>query len=77
MQKCAIMLSMNTYTVSQFAKMTGYSVKTLQRWDRKKILVPSRSPTKRRLYTDDDLEFVQGGSQQGMKTDDPSAQDQT
>ncbi len=68
---------MNTYTVSQFAKMTGYSVKTLQRWDRKKILVPLRSPTKRRLYTDDDLGFVQGRSQQGTKTDDPSAQDQT
>jgi DNA-binding transcriptional MerR regulator len=30
--------------------MTGYAVKTLQRWDREKRLVPLRTPTNRRMY---------------------------
>ena len=41
------------YTVSEFARMIGVSVKTLQRWDREGTLVPSRTPTNRRVYTDD------------------------
>ena len=44
---------MSTYTVSEFAKMIGVSVKTLQRWDREGTLVPSRTPTNRRVYTDE------------------------
>ena len=42
------------YNISQFAKLIGYSVKTLQRWDRENILKPeTRTKTNRRLYTDD------------------------
>lgn len=67
---------MKTYTVSQFAKMTGFAVKTLQRWDREGILIPLRSPTNRRLYTDSDLEFVQGGTGQEETVDDTGTQDQ-
>lgn len=66
---------MKTYTISQFAKMTGFTVKTLQRWDREGILTPLRSPTNRRLYTDKDLEFVQGGARQEEAADDTGAQD--
>ena len=51
---------MNTYTVSQFAAMTGYAVKTLQRWDREKRLVPLRTPTNRRMYTDEHLRLLRG-----------------
>lgn len=51
---------MNTYTVRQFADMTGYAVKTLQRWDREKRLVPSRTPTNRRVYTDEHLRLLRG-----------------
>ena len=51
---------MNTYSVSQFAEMTGYAVKTLQRWDREKRLVPLRTPTNRRMYTDEHLRLLRG-----------------
>ena len=46
---------MNTYSVTQFARRIGVSVKTLQRWDREGRLTPSRSPTNRRVYTDEHL----------------------
>lgn len=60
---------MNTYTISQFAEMTGYAVKTLQRWDREKRLVPSRTPTNRRLYTDEHLLILRGMRHQNMHRD--------
>jgi len=53
---------MNTYTIGEFAKLTGYSVKTLQRWDRQKRLVPLRTPTNRRIYTDEQILVAQGRS---------------
>ena len=46
---------MNTYSVTQFAQRVGVSVKTLQRWDREGRLVPTRTPTNRRVYTDEHL----------------------
>ena len=46
---------MNTYTVAQFAQRLGVSVKTLQRWDREGRLKPSRTPSNRRVYTDEQL----------------------
>ena len=46
---------MNTYPIAQFAKRVGVSVKTLQRWDREGRLVPTRTPTNRRVYTDEHL----------------------
>jgi predicted site-specific integrase-resolvase len=46
---------MNTYSIKQFAQKVGVSVKTLQRWDREGRLKPSRTPTNRRAYTDEQL----------------------
>ena len=51
---------MNTYTISQFSEMTGFAVKTLQKWDRDKRLVPTRTPTNRRVYTDEHLRLLRG-----------------
>jgi putative resolvase len=41
--------------VAQFAQRLGISVKTLQRWDREGRLKPSRTPSNRRVYTDEQL----------------------
>ena len=43
------------YTVSQFAKKVGVSVKTLQKWDRIGVLPAQRTVTNRRYYTDEEL----------------------
>src|SRR5579864_1158403 len=43
------------YTVSQFAKKVGVSVKTLQKWDRIGVLPAPRTVTNRRYYTDEEL----------------------
>lgn len=44
---------MNTYNISEFSKIVGVSVKTLQRWDRDGKLKPAlRSPSNRRLYSE-------------------------
>ncbi len=40
--------------------MTGYAVKTLQRWDREGKLKPTRTPTNRRVYTDEHLRLLRG-----------------
>lgn len=39
------------YKPKEFAKLLGVSVKTLQRWDKKRLLVAYRTPTNRRYYT--------------------------
>ena len=39
------------YKPSEFAELLNVSVKTLQRWDRDKILVAKRTPTNRRYYS--------------------------
>lgn len=54
---------MSTYTVRQFGDIIGVSVKTLQRWDRGGRLKPKRTPSNRRMYTDQDLVFLRGQSQ--------------
>ena len=42
------------YNITQFSKLIGKSVKTLQRWDRENILKPSfRTPTNRRMYSEE------------------------
>lgn len=42
----------NTITSSKAAKLLGVTVKTIQRWEREKRLIPfARSKTNRRLYT--------------------------
>jgi len=51
---------MNTYSVSEFSKIVGVSVKTLQRWDREKKLIPLRSLSNRRVYTEEHLSKAVG-----------------
>ena len=46
---------MDTYSVAEFARRLGVTVKTLQRWDREGRLVALRTPTNRRVYTDEHL----------------------
>jgi putative resolvase len=42
-----------TYSPKKFGQLIGRSVNTLQKWDRKGILIAHRSPTNRRYYTHD------------------------
>ena len=39
------------YKPKEVAELIGVSVKTLQRWDKKGLLVAYRTPTDRRYYT--------------------------
>ena len=43
--------NITNYKPEEFAELLNVSVKTLQRWDREKILVANRIPTNRRYYT--------------------------
>lgn len=43
--------SFETYAIGEFARLIGKSVSTLQRWDKKQILVADRTHTNRRFYT--------------------------
>jgi putative resolvase len=60
--KCIILrMSEQLYTVTQFAKLLGVTVKTLQRWDREGTFKARRTPTNRRYYTHDDyLAYLKG-----------------
>jgi len=50
---------MKIYRLNEFAKLTGKSVQTLQRWDRKGIFKAHRNKTNRRYYTHDQyLEYI-------------------
>jgi putative resolvase len=52
------MKRITNYKPKDFAELLNVSVKTLQRWDRDKILIAKRTPTDRRYYTYDQyLEF--------------------
>lgn len=46
----------------EFSQRIGKSVKTLQRWDREKILIAHRTPTNRRFYTEDQYNEYMGTS---------------
>ena len=52
---------MNTYKPQDFAEMIGVSVKTLQRWDNDGKLKAFRTPTDRRYYTNEHLEYFNKG----------------
>ena len=50
------------YKPKEFAKLLGVSVRTLQRWDKKGLLVAYRTPTDRRYYTYEQyLEYINRG----------------
>jgi putative resolvase len=55
----------NTYSIGQFAQLTGRGVKTLQKWDRAGILKAHRTPTGRRYYTHDQYLEYRGLKAQG------------
>lgn len=57
------------FNITEFAKKIGYSVKTLQRWDRENILKPeNRTKTNRRLYSEKQLnEFISNNSMSKRK----------
>lgn len=51
--------NITNYKPKEFAELLNVLVKTLQRWDREKILVASRTPTNRRYYAYDQyLQYV-------------------
>ena len=58
--KCAKMHAMNTLTITQAAAHLNRSVKTLQRYDREGLLVPTRTPKNRRVYTIEQLDAFLG-----------------
>lgn len=51
---------MNTYNIAEFSRIVGVAVKTLQRWDREGTLKPTRTPTNRRVYTDEHVAQATG-----------------
>ncbi len=56
----------NTISASKAAKLLGITVKTLQRWEREKRLIPiARSNTNRRLYTISQIRTFIGLKQSG------------
>ncbi len=58
------MKHITNFKPKDFAELLNVSVKTLQRWDRKKILIAKRTPTNMRYYTYDQyLEY------KGIKSD--------
>lgn len=59
-----------TYKPSEFSKMVGVSVKTLQRWDRDGVLKAYRSPTNRRYYTDEQIKNVMKNNDNEDKKED-------
>ena len=51
------------YKPKEFAELLGVSVKTLQRWDKKGLLVAYRTPTNRRYYTHEQyIEYMGDGN---------------
>ena len=58
---------MNTYDVTEFAKLLGVAVITLQRWDREGRLKALRTPSNRRLYTDEHLRQARGLSPKAQR----------
>ena len=47
------MNNITNYKPKEFSELLNVTVKTLQRWDREKILIAKRTPTNRRYYTYD------------------------
>jgi predicted site-specific integrase-resolvase len=55
---------MKVYTIKEFSRLVGRSIKTLQRWDGEKLLIAHRNPKNRRYYTHDQyLKYI------GIKAD--------
>ena len=50
------MKHITNYKPKEFAELLNVSVKTLQRWDRDKVLIAKRTLTDRRFYTEEQLQ---------------------
>lgn len=60
--------NITNYKPKEFAELLNVLVKTLQRWDREKILVASRTPTNRRYYAYDQyLQYVFSSRLYGLR----------
>lgn len=49
---------MKQYTTGQFGKLIGKHKSTLIYWEKKGYLVPHRTPSNRRYYTDEHLKQI-------------------
>ncbi len=58
---------MDTYTISDAARILKRHVKTLQKWDRDGILKAHRTETNRRYYTEDQLLLFLGRQTEAAK----------
>ena len=56
------------YKPKEFAELLNVSVKTLQRWDRDKILIAKRTLTDRRFYTEEQLQDYLKKSDKNVKS---------
>ena len=62
------MKHITNYKPKEFAKLLNVSVKTLQRWDRNKILIAKRTLTDRRFYTEEQLQEYLKKSDKNVKS---------
>ena len=62
------MKHITNYKPKEFAELLNVSVKTLQRWDRDKVLIAKRTPTNRRFYTEEQLEQYLKKSDENAKS---------
>ena len=56
--------NITNYKPKEFAELLNVTVKTLQRWDREKILAANRTPTNRRYYAYDQYLHFKGISKE-------------
>nr|WP_245543292.1 helix-turn-helix domain-containing protein [Kyrpidia tusciae] len=56
---------MKLYSIREFAEKLGVSVSTLRAWDREGRLVPLRTPTNKRRYTENMFYQALGSGSQG------------
>lgn len=62
------MKHITNYKPKEFAKLLNVSVKTLQRWDRDKVLIAKRTLTDRRFYTVEQLQDYLKNSDKNVKS---------
>jgi DNA-binding transcriptional MerR regulator len=68
-------MEQNVYSPKKFGQLIGKAVVTLQRWDRKGILVAKRSPTNRRYYTHQQyLDYLRAGDRESKDPVSPTSE---
>ena len=63
-----LMKHITNYKPKEFAELLNVSVKTLQRWDRDKVLIAKRTLTDRRFYTEEQLQEYLKKSDKNVKS---------